>query len=93
MYKRQALGFDQKPVLLFMGGSQGSAAVNAALEEALGAILMEYNVIHVRGKGNLNPSLTQQGYKPVSYTHLGRSKARAALSKASPAASSTVWPI
>ena len=64
---RTALGFDQKPVLLFMGGSQGSAAVNAALEEALGAILMEYSVIHVRGKGNLNPSLTQQGYKQFEY--------------------------
>ena len=28
---------------------------------------MEYNVIHVRGKGNLNPSLTQQGYKQFEY--------------------------
>jgi len=59
---RAALGFDAKPTLLFMGGSQGSAAVNAALETALDEILSKYNIIHIRGKGNLNESIVRPGY-------------------------------
>ncbi|MDN7243948.1 undecaprenyldiphospho-muramoylpentapeptide beta-N-acetylglucosaminyltransferase [Planococcus shenhongbingii] len=45
------------PVLLVMGGSQGSAVINEAIRTNLTALLVEYNVIHLCGKGNVDDSL------------------------------------
>lgn len=47
----------QKPVLLMMGGSLGAQSVNAALRQALPALLTKLDVIHLTGKGNLDESL------------------------------------
>ena len=45
-------GFSQgKPVLLIIGGSLGSAAVNKAVRECLPELLKEFQVIHICGKG------------------------------------------
>ena len=58
---------DDKPVLLMMGGSSGSRAVNAALREALPDILPKFHVIHLCGKGNLDPGLSCEGYVQYEY--------------------------
>lgn len=51
-------GFDGKrPVLLIMGGSLGAQAVNEALDMILPRLTRHFCVIHIRGKGNLNPAL------------------------------------
>ena len=51
-------GFDGvKPVLLMMGGSQGAAAVNQALREALPRLLPLFDILHLTGKGKLDESL------------------------------------
>ncbi len=51
-------GFDgSRPVLLMMGGSSGAQSVNRALREALPLLTDTFDVAHVCGKGNLEPSL------------------------------------
>src|SRR5690606_33896922 len=46
------------PVLLVMGGSQGAARINEALEASLPALVTKYRVVHVTGRG-----------KALSYQH------------------------
>ena len=59
--REQGLSFcgfsEDKPVLLIIGGSLGSVAVNQAVRSALGQLLQDYQIIHLCGKGNLDPSL------------------------------------
>jgi len=55
-----------KPVLLVTGGSQGAAAINAAVREALPEILQNFRVIHLCGKGNLC-GLSQENYAEFEY--------------------------
>ena len=57
-----------KPVLMVMGGSQGAAAVNKAVREALPQLLENFQVVHLCGKGKLdNIYLTTPGYKQFEY--------------------------
>lgn len=56
-----------RPILLMMGGSTGSRAVNTALRGILPQLLKEFQVIHLCGKGNLDPSLNQEGYVQYEY--------------------------
>ena len=56
-----------KPVLLMMGGSTGSRAVNAALRAALPELLPDFHIVHLCGKGNLDESLVQPGYVQYEY--------------------------
>lgn len=60
-----------KPVLLIMGGSQGSAVVNDAIRSNLTSLLKKYDVIHLCGKGKLDESFNNiRGYKQFEYvTH------------------------
>ena len=62
-------GFDgSKPVLLAMGGSLGAAAINKALRDNLTALLAEFDIIHLCGRGNFDPSLgDRKGYKQFEY--------------------------
>lgn len=70
-------GFDNsKPVLMAMGGSLGAVAINNALRNNLEALLEQFQVIHLCGKGNYDHSLEdKKGYKQFEYakkelTHL-----------------------
>jgi len=55
-----------KPLLLIMGGSQGSAAINSIVASSLPNLLNDFEVIHsVGGKNDLPAART--GYQPVSY--------------------------
>lgn len=56
-----------KPILLMMGGSTGSRAVNKALRAILPELLKEFQVIHLCGKGNLDSSLNMEGYCQYEY--------------------------
>ena len=62
------LGFDgSKPVLLMMGGSSGAQSVNACLRASLPK-LAAFDVAHICGKGNLDPSLENTpGYKQIEF--------------------------
>ncbi|WP_127579637.1 undecaprenyldiphospho-muramoylpentapeptide beta-N-acetylglucosaminyltransferase [Paenibacillus koleovorans] len=58
----------QKPVLLIMGGSQGSRRINDAVREQLHELLQQFQIVHLCGKGNADPALEQvRGYKQYEY--------------------------
>jgi len=54
------------PVLLVTGGSQGSAAINMAIRDALPQFLQKFKIVHLCGKGNLS-GITQEGYVEFEY--------------------------
>lgn len=57
-----------RPVLLVIGGSLGSRAVNAAVRDALPDLLKEFQVLHIAGKNNLDPALSDTpGYRQFEY--------------------------
>lgn len=56
------LGFSgEKPVLLVFGGSLGAATINNQVRSALPVLLQKFDVVHVVGNGNLEPSIEQPG--------------------------------
>ena len=57
-----------KPVVMIMGGSLGSAALNEAVRKAMERLLDSYNIIHLCGKGNVAGSLFgRRGYVQFEY--------------------------
>ncbi len=59
---------ENKPVILIIGGSTGSKAINTAIRELLPELLKKYNIIHLCGKGNLEESLSSlSGYAQFEY--------------------------
>lgn len=63
-----------KPVILIMGGSSGAVAINDAIAESLDELLINYQVIHLCGKGNLNKELLNvPGYVQFEYINKGLS--------------------
>lgn len=57
-----------KKVLLIMGGSLGSVVINEAVRENLTQLRERYQIIHLCGKGNVNPSLEGlEGYRQFEY--------------------------
>ncbi len=57
-----------KPVILVMGGSLGAAAVNEAVRRILPRLLPDFQIVHLCGKGKLDPSLAPlSGYVQYEY--------------------------
>jgi UDP-N-acetylglucosamine--N-acetylmuramyl-(pentapeptide) pyrophosphoryl-undecaprenol N-acetylglucosamine transferase len=57
-----------KPVLLIMGGSLGSKAINDAVRGILDILLDNYQVIHLCGRGKLDENLQgKKGYVQFEY--------------------------
>ena len=57
-----------KPVLLIIGGSIGSVFINNAVRHSLDRLLEKFQIIHLCGKGNLDPTLAdRQGYAQYEY--------------------------
>lgn len=56
-----------KPVLLIMGGSLGAQAINQCVRETLPKLLRSYDVIHLCGKGKLDASINEEGYRQYEY--------------------------
>ncbi|MDO4313034.1 MAG: undecaprenyldiphospho-muramoylpentapeptide beta-N-acetylglucosaminyltransferase [Eubacteriales bacterium] len=70
--KQNALNFtgldDRKPVILIVGGSLGAVAVNEAVRRILPSLLKDFQVIHLCGRGKLDPSLNNlNGYVQYEY--------------------------
>ena len=62
-------GFDaSKPVIMVIGGSLGSAAINQAVRDALPELLEDFQIVHICGKEKMdNLLLTTKGYKQFEY--------------------------
>lgn len=65
----QFCGFNSdKPVLLIMGGSLGSVAINNAVRGELDTLLETFQIAHLCGKGNLDVSLKdKKGYAQFEF--------------------------
>ena len=60
----------EKPVLMIIGGSLGSLAVNEAVRKCLPDLLDDFNIIHICGKGKTDPSLKNTpGYVQLEYAN------------------------
>ena len=58
----------KKPVVLVIGGSLGSVAVNRAVREALPELLTTFDIVHLCGKDKTDPKLEgRQGYRQYEY--------------------------
>ena len=66
---KKFVGFtDDKPVIMVIGGSQGSAAINGAIRDSLNELLKDFNIVHLTGKDKTdNMLLTIEGYKQFEY--------------------------
>lgn len=61
---------ENRPVLLIVGGSSGSKIVNEAVRKVLPELLLDFNIIHLCGKGNVdNDLLGMQGYRQFEYAN------------------------
>ncbi|MBP7175668.1 MAG: undecaprenyldiphospho-muramoylpentapeptide beta-N-acetylglucosaminyltransferase [Thermoclostridium sp.] len=67
----QLCGFSgEKPVLMIIGGSQGSENINKAVRQVLKEFLEVFQVCHLCGKGNVKPELnTMKGYRQFEYVN------------------------
>lgn len=57
----------EKPVLLIMGGSLGSQRINQALRANLAALLNDFQIVHLCGKGQVDPAAQTRGYLQYEY--------------------------
>jgi len=58
---------DDKPVLLIMGGSQGSIGINSIIRQNLDALLKIYNIAHICGAANIDEAAKRPGYAQFGY--------------------------
>ncbi|MBQ1843348.1 MAG: undecaprenyldiphospho-muramoylpentapeptide beta-N-acetylglucosaminyltransferase [Lachnospiraceae bacterium] len=70
--RQKALDFTglrgDRHILLIIGGSLGSVFINNAVRGALDDLLQRFEIIHLCGKGNLDPSLYgKEGYVQYEY--------------------------
>jgi len=65
----EVCGFtSNKPVIMVIGGSLGSVAINKAVREALPSLLHDFQVVHICGKEKIdNLLLTTKGYHQFEY--------------------------
>lgn len=67
-YKLCGFPSEKKPVLLIIGGSLGSRAINEAVRKVLPELLKDFHIIHLCGKGNLDQNLQGTlGYAQFEY--------------------------
>lgn len=59
----------EKPVLLIMGGSGGSQKINETVRSSLAELLRHFDIIHICGKGNVEPNIKEEGYAQFEYIH------------------------
>jgi UDP-N-acetylglucosamine--N-acetylmuramyl-(pentapeptide) pyrophosphoryl-undecaprenol N-acetylglucosamine transferase len=66
---RTICGFNStKPVLMVIGGSQGSENINKVIRKALDVLQKEFQICHICGKGNTAVDLEGvKGYKQFEY--------------------------
>ncbi|MER2170699.1 MAG: undecaprenyldiphospho-muramoylpentapeptide beta-N-acetylglucosaminyltransferase [Psychrobacillus psychrodurans] len=66
---RELTGFSPfKETVIVMGGSQGSKSINTAIKDNIDTLTKRFQIIHLCGKGNLDPSLLDKpNYKAFEY--------------------------
>jgi UDP-N-acetylglucosamine--N-acetylmuramyl-(pentapeptide) pyrophosphoryl-undecaprenol N-acetylglucosamine transferase len=66
---RDRCGFHANlPILLVMGGSMGSQAINRQLRESLELLLPQFQIVHICGKGNIDNQYKDiMGYRQFEY--------------------------
>lgn len=64
---RAFCGFDEKPVIMVIGGSTGAAVINARIRGVLPELLKNYNVVHLCGKGKMDATISSPGYVQYEY--------------------------
>ena len=66
---KEICGFkDEKPILMVIGGSLGSKIINEAIRSKLQKLMIQYNIIHICGNGNIDKTLeNKNGYKQFEY--------------------------
>lgn len=58
----------EKPVLMIIGGSLGSVAINEAMRKNIAPLSESFDIVHVCGKGNLSAELENRpGYRQYEY--------------------------
>ncbi len=58
---------DRLPALLVMGGSLGAGVLNRIVRDNLPALTKRYQIIHLCGKGNLDPAIRNARYCQLEY--------------------------
>jgi UDP-N-acetylglucosamine--N-acetylmuramyl-(pentapeptide) pyrophosphoryl-undecaprenol N-acetylglucosamine transferase len=67
---RAFCGFTRsKPVILIMGGSLGARKINQTVRQALARLTKQFQIVHLCGKNQLDPSLEIAGYKQFEYVN------------------------
>lgn len=56
-----------RPVILVIGGSQGSEQINELVRASLSELLKKYQIVHIVGRGNLDISTHENGYFQYEY--------------------------
>jgi UDP-N-acetylglucosamine--N-acetylmuramyl-(pentapeptide) pyrophosphoryl-undecaprenol N-acetylglucosamine transferase len=59
------------PLLLVFGGSLGATTINRCIRSVLGALCERFVVIHMTGKGNIEPTLASNRYLQFEYLGAG----------------------
>lgn len=57
---------DEKPVIMFVGGSLGAKSLNDYVNKYIDDLLNKFNVIHICGKGQLN-NIKKDGYAQFEF--------------------------
>ena len=66
--------FNNKPIILVIGGSQGSEIINKEIRKNLSVLLKEFQICHICGKGNIDDSFSNlEGYKQFEYVDIEQS--------------------
>ena len=60
---------DSKPVIMVMGGSAGAQRINEAVRHQLEELTKTHQIIHICGKGNLDPTINKFGYQQFEYVN------------------------
>lgn len=61
---------DEKPCILVIGGSLGAVSINSSIRTALSQLTERFQVIHLCGKGKIEPSLQHfAGYCQLEYAN------------------------
>lgn len=58
-----------KPVIVCMGGSLGSQRINEMLRRNLHHLIPKFQIVHLCGKGQVDPSHHDREYKQFEYVH------------------------
>jgi UDP-N-acetylglucosamine--N-acetylmuramyl-(pentapeptide) pyrophosphoryl-undecaprenol N-acetylglucosamine transferase len=65
--KRHGFGAGARGNVLVFGGSLGAGKINEAVRGALGDL--KYNVVHIAGKGKVEPSVVRKDYVQLEYVN------------------------